>query len=102
MRCGIAKLDGELTAVKCQRRGPEWAALESYVASPDFARRAAEVKEEVLATMARCEPINVGDVARALGLPLDAAAVWLTTEIALPLGEDVRLTVVDGAKERLQ
>ena len=96
MRCGVAKLDAELSVIKYHRNGPEWADLESYVKSDEFKRRAAEVKKDALDTLSRCEPINISDAARALGLPLDAAAIWLTQEIAIPFGDGtMRIKVND-------
>ena len=71
--------------IKCQRDEQGWRDLESYVVSPDFERRSAEVKESVFAAITRCEPIKLNKVADELGLPLDAAAVWLTTEITASL-----------------
>ena len=57
MRSGVAKLDAELTAIKHRRSGREWTDLEVYVSSPDFAARAAEVKEDALDALANPELI---------------------------------------------
>lgn len=102
MRCGVAKLDAELSAIKHRRTGPEWADLESYVASPEFKRRAAEVKQDALDALRRCEPINIGEVARALDVPLDAAAIWLTKEIAIPFGGGTITIKVNDTRGRPQ
>jgi len=93
--CAIAKLDAELMTIKRQRSEQEASELAAYVASADFERRSALVKQSVLATMARCKPMVLRQVADELRLPLDAAAAWVAIEIALPLGETLRISVVD-------
>jgi hypothetical protein len=67
--------------------------LSDYERSPEFQKRAAAIADDVRATLDRVDPINLGDIARALSVPPAVAAAWLIAEFAIPAGETVTINV---------
>ncbi len=63
---------------------------------PEFQKRAAALAPELRDKVLCGERLNLGDIARALDVPLDIAGAWLTSRILWPLGEtELTITAVD-------
>jgi hypothetical protein len=60
--------------------------LEDYEHRPGFKRRARKAEADVRVALALNKPINAGEIARTLGVPLGVSAQWLG-RLAASLGE---------------
>lgn len=63
--------------------------------TPEFRKRAEALEHRLRTAIALNQPVALAEVASELQVPLDIAAAWIAVKIAIPLGETMRISVVD-------